>query len=73
MWATPFEKLLLNLKGAMPESLPDYLPKAQAYERLKNLSGEDFGYDIHRWESWGCEHGKMLDAGSMKAESGKTD
>jgi hypothetical protein len=66
MWATPFEKLLLNLKGDMPESLPDYLPKDQAYEGLKKLSGEDYGYDIARWETWGRTNAQTLGPGAIK-------
>ena len=43
-----FDLLLDNLAGGIPRSL-DYLSKEQAYEELKRISGEDWGYDIEAW------------------------
>ncbi|MBW3599161.1 MAG: hypothetical protein KY475_18060 [Planctomycetes bacterium] len=60
MWATPFEKLLWNLNGEMPQSLPEFLPKDVAYQRLKKMTGEDFGYDANAWREWGRANAKFL-------------
>lgn len=32
------------------------LEKEVAYERLKKLTSEDFGYDVEKWKTWGIEH-----------------
>lgn len=30
----------------------DYVPKEVAYERLKSMTGQDFGFDIESWKTW---------------------
>jgi len=30
----------------------EFLPKDLAYEKLKAMTGQDFGDDYERWESW---------------------
>ena len=44
----PFDTLIANLKGEVPRSLY-YMPKELAYEELKMISGEDWGYDAEAW------------------------
>ena len=49
----PINRLLLNLKQEIPPYMRrEYLPREVAYERLKRLSGRDFGYDYEKWEQW---------------------
>jgi hypothetical protein len=53
MRLTPVERLLKNLKEEIPPYMRrEYLPKDVAYERLKKMTGQDFGSDIERWEAW---------------------
>ncbi len=55
MWATPFEIMLANLRQQMPEA--SYRRTVEsAYEELKSISGQDFGYDAMKWEEWGFEN-----------------
>lgn len=46
----PLVGLLLNLKQELRESQRGYLTKEQAYEKLKNWTGKDYGYQIEEWE-----------------------
>jgi hypothetical protein len=48
----PLEGLLLNLKQEIAPGRREYLPREQAYELLKEWTGQDFGYDIEAWEAW---------------------
>ena len=54
MKLTLYEGLLRNLKGEIPErARREYLPRAKAHERLKELSGCSFAADdIASWERW---------------------
>jgi hypothetical protein len=52
MWGSPFEILLANLRGRMPDPMYS-MSTEKAYEELKRLSGEDFGFDDKLWENWG--------------------
>ena len=54
-----FLKYLSNLRGELPPESPYYMSRAEAYEKLKVFSGEDFGLDSNRWEQWGREHGHI--------------
>jgi hypothetical protein len=60
MWGAPFEIALLNLCQMIPASSVYYITREEAYERLKHVSGEDFGFDPLKWEAWGREHGQFL-------------
>ena len=31
---------------------PNYMTEAQAYEKLKDYTGQDFGYDEDKWRLW---------------------
>lgn len=44
--------LIRNLEGTFPHDLPYYSSKKEAYERLKEITGEDFGYDGKAWRDW---------------------
>jgi hypothetical protein len=52
MRATPAEVFLENLEQIWPEDALDYMPRERAYEELKRLTGQDFGYDVEKWKSW---------------------
>jgi hypothetical protein len=45
-------KLVSILRGAYTKIGNTYVSKEEAYERLKKLSGEDFGYDGEAWGDW---------------------
>ena len=50
------ERLLLNLKQEIPQHYGEYRTREEAYETLKWVTGEDFGYDIEAWERWFSEN-----------------
>jgi len=52
----PFQGLLLNLEGKIEPGSPAYLPKEDAYGRLKQWTGQDFHYDVQAWRTWLKEH-----------------
>ena len=49
---TPFELLLANLKGEIPNRRREFRTKADAYATLKRLTGQDFGENAVKWEKW---------------------
>ena len=56
---TPVQKLLSNLEQKFPEHFGRlYMPKEKAYERLKQETGQDFGYDVEAWRKWFRENGR---------------
>jgi hypothetical protein len=48
--------LLKNLQGKIPVGAFEYLEKDQALRHLKDLTGQDFGYDVGKWEDWICKN-----------------
>ena len=43
----------MNLRGEIPEHRGrEYLPRERALELLRRWTGQDFGLDGDRWESW---------------------
>jgi hypothetical protein len=53
MKLTLTEGLLKNLKGEIPPHMRrEFLPMESAYEKLKSMTGQDFGYDSAAWEKW---------------------
>jgi hypothetical protein len=53
MRLTPIERLLKNLKKEIPSYMRrEFLPKDVAYEKLRQVTGHDFGDDIEKWEEW---------------------
>ncbi len=51
------EGFLLNLEEKIGKGRREYLNRDAAYEKLKDLTGEDFGYDAEKWRMWIKEHG----------------
>lgn len=48
---TLYQGLLLNLEGKVRGGRA-YLPKQEAYRKLKQLTGQDFGDDAPAWRRW---------------------
>lgn len=49
---TLFEGLLMNLNQEIKEGRREYLSPDEAYRKLKDLTGQDFGYDVDKWRHW---------------------
>ena len=56
MFASPFDCYLMNLRQMLPASSLYYMPREEGLEKLKELSGQDFGYDDDQWLRWGVEN-----------------
>jgi hypothetical protein len=53
----PLQGAFLNLKQAIPqERYREYLPRDRALELLTTWTGQDFGYDVEKWECWLVEN-----------------
>jgi hypothetical protein len=49
----PLELLLANLHGEIsPEYVFLYIPKDAALAALREVTGQDFGFDAPRWREW---------------------
>jgi hypothetical protein len=49
----PLERLLVNLEEDVdPGYVFIYIPRDQALQQLKEITGQDFGYDAKRWQEW---------------------
>lgn len=48
----PMEGLLLNLDQKIAQGRREYLDREAAYQKLKALTGRDFGYDSKQWREW---------------------
>jgi hypothetical protein len=47
------EMYLKNLEGTISqEHTRSYLPKEEALEELRQITGLDFGYDVKKWSDW---------------------
>jgi hypothetical protein len=46
----------MNLNQEIQKGRCEYLSRDAAYERLKTLTGEDFGYDINAWNNWAVKN-----------------
>jgi hypothetical protein len=72
---SPHERLFLCLAGRIADTRLEYCSKDQAYERLKNLTGQDFGNDLEKWKQWLTRNGllrlprQQIDDDSPSAES----
>jgi len=53
MWGSPFDILLLNRAGYLPARSHHFIPRDEAYKELREMTGQDFGDDIARWQEWG--------------------
>lgn len=49
---TPNQLLIANLEGRLREGMWGYMSKEHAYARLKELTGQDYGYDGKGWRAW---------------------
>ena len=49
---TLFQGLLMNLNQSIEVNRREYLTREEAYQQLKSLSGQDFGYDVESWKKW---------------------
>ena len=50
---TPIERVLVNLEMEVdPGDVFLYMSKDEAVEKLKQITGQDFGYDARRWRQW---------------------
>jgi hypothetical protein len=56
------EGLLLNLEQKIQAGRREYLDRSAAYERLKAITGQDFGYDSQQWRNWIKHHKALLRA-----------
>ena len=59
MKISPFQLYLKSLTHG-PVRL-GFLEKKVAYDRLKRITGQDFGYDLAKWKAWGQEHPEIAD------------
>jgi hypothetical protein len=60
MFASPFEICLMNLCQLLPKQSLYYQTREEAYNELKLISNEDYGYDITQWEEWGRNNNQFL-------------
>lgn len=56
-----------NLIEAYDKDYVEYMPKEEAYEKLKQATKQDFGYDGDAWRRWFREEAKRyLDSEAMR-------
>jgi len=48
----PLEGFLLNLEQKIAPGRREYLTQEEAYQRLKDVTNQDFGYDAIAWRGW---------------------
>lgn len=73
MKISPFQLYLKSLAYG-PVRL-GFLEKDVAYDRLKRITGQDFGYDIAKWKAWGQVHPEVADGlylQQAKSKNGET-
>lgn len=56
MRLTPLELVLANLEGKLPTT-HGWMSPEQALEKLRELTGVDFGFDARAWRKWVREQG----------------
>ena len=47
-----FEVLVLCLAQEFDARRDNYMPRELAHERLKQLTGQDFGFNVDEWRTW---------------------
>ena len=57
---TPIQLLLYNLDPRTAPSGRAYLPPEIALQQLKDVTGQDFGYDAKAWRQWLRSNRKSL-------------
>jgi hypothetical protein len=50
------ERYLLNLGGRVPEGALHFVNREYARQRLREITGQDFGYDQELWRKWLDNH-----------------
>lgn len=60
MYAGTFEICLANLREQLPLNWSVYMTKEEALDKLRAMTGQDFGFDDKLWEEWGDTHGLFL-------------
>lgn len=56
MRLTPIERLIKNLASEIPPYMRrEYLAPEVAHEKIKAMTGEDFGMDVAKWKTWVAE------------------
>lgn len=53
---TYLQSLLSFLNGSEPEDVRGFMHREEAYNTLKALTGQDFGYDVKQWRNWFKNH-----------------
>jgi hypothetical protein len=46
------EALILNLQQKIPTFMKKFMKAKHAYQALKRITGQDFGYNVEAWEKW---------------------
>jgi hypothetical protein len=65
---TPLGGALKNLKQEVPPvRRREYLPRERALELLKQWTGQDFGYDVDRWEAWIADNRSNVKVGGTSS------
>ncbi len=52
----PIQLAITNLLGHLPEGAVGYASKEEAYEDLKRITNQDYGYDVRKWVQWARQH-----------------
>ena len=48
----PEQLALINLRGEVDPSEPEYMTKEEAFQMLRETCDEEFGEDVSKWEEW---------------------
>ena len=48
----PHQILMRNLRGEIEKESRIFMPEAEALDRLREASGQDFGHDSDAWQRW---------------------
>ncbi len=49
---TPIELCIANLRGDFPPGAVGYQTKEESLSELEKRTGQDFGNDVSKWETW---------------------
>jgi hypothetical protein len=49
---TLVQGLLRNLAQEIDQNRREFIPREEAYLKLKKMTGQDFGYDVPKWRQW---------------------
>lgn len=54
----PIQLAIANLMGQLPEGAVGHANREQAYEELKRITNQDYGYDVSKWVQWARQNKK---------------